>query len=90
MSYLSRSPVNNLAPKPYDRNTSVYAIVYTKMPGKEEHPRMKIKFTTLAENTASYMGLLGEWGWSILIEVENTRILLDTGGPRRYRSLQRS
>lgn len=51
---------------------------------------MKIKFTTLAENTASYMGLLGEWGWSILIEVENTRILLDTGGPRRYRSLQRS
>jgi len=42
---------------------------------------MKIKFTTLAENTASYMGLLGEWGWSILIEVENTKILLDTGGP---------
>jgi 7,8-dihydropterin-6-yl-methyl-4-(beta-D-ribofuranosyl)aminobenzene 5'-phosphate synthase len=51
------------------------------MPEKEEHSRMKIKFTTLAENTASYLGFLGEWGWSILIEVGNTKILLDTGGP---------
>lgn len=39
---------------------------------------MEIKITTLSENTGSH-GFLGEWGWSILIEAEGTRILMDTG-----------
>lgn len=39
---------------------------------------MAIKLTTLAENTASY-GFLGEWGLSILIEADGTRVLMDTG-----------
>ncbi len=40
---------------------------------------MNIRLTTLSENTASRMGLLGEWGLSILVEVEDLSILLDTG-----------
>lgn len=40
---------------------------------------MDIKITTLAENTASWLGLLGEWGLSILVEVDGIRILIDTG-----------
>jgi 7,8-dihydropterin-6-yl-methyl-4-(beta-D-ribofuranosyl)aminobenzene 5'-phosphate synthase len=39
---------------------------------------MGIKVTTLTENTANY-GLLAEWGLSILVEVDGTRILMDTG-----------
>jgi 7,8-dihydropterin-6-yl-methyl-4-(beta-D-ribofuranosyl)aminobenzene 5'-phosphate synthase len=39
---------------------------------------MEIRITTLSENTASY-GILGEWGLSILVEVEDLRILVDTG-----------
>jgi 7,8-dihydropterin-6-yl-methyl-4-(beta-D-ribofuranosyl)aminobenzene 5'-phosphate synthase len=41
---------------------------------------MNINITTLAENTAT-IGFIGEWGLSILIEADNNRILLDTGGP---------
>jgi 7,8-dihydropterin-6-yl-methyl-4-(beta-D-ribofuranosyl)aminobenzene 5'-phosphate synthase len=40
---------------------------------------MKIKLTTLSENTASRVGLLAEWGLSILVEVGNYKVLLDTG-----------
>jgi 7,8-dihydropterin-6-yl-methyl-4-(beta-D-ribofuranosyl)aminobenzene 5'-phosphate synthase len=40
---------------------------------------MKIKLTTLSENTASRVGLLAEWGLSILIEVDKYKVLLDTG-----------
>jgi 7,8-dihydropterin-6-yl-methyl-4-(beta-D-ribofuranosyl)aminobenzene 5'-phosphate synthase len=40
---------------------------------------MKIKFTTLSENTAGIIGLLAEWGLSILIEVDGYKVLLDTG-----------
>ena len=39
---------------------------------------MELSITTLSENTANY-GYLAEWGLSILIEVNETRILMDTG-----------
>jgi len=39
---------------------------------------MEIRITTLSENTAN-SGFLAEWGLSILVEVDGTRILLDTG-----------
>jgi len=39
---------------------------------------MEVKITTLSENTANY-GFLGEWGLSILVEVDGMRILMDTG-----------
>jgi 7,8-dihydropterin-6-yl-methyl-4-(beta-D-ribofuranosyl)aminobenzene 5'-phosphate synthase len=39
---------------------------------------MKIKITTLNENTANY-GFLAEWGLSILVEVDGLKILMDTG-----------
>ncbi len=39
---------------------------------------MEIKITTLSENTANY-DFLAEWGLSVLVEVDETRILVDTG-----------
>ncbi|MFC2036086.1 hypothetical protein ACFLUJ_08230 [Chloroflexota bacterium] len=39
---------------------------------------MQIRLTTLSEDTANY-GFLAEWGLSILVEVDETRILFDTG-----------
>jgi len=39
---------------------------------------MELKIATLSENTAGY-GVLGEWGLSILVEADGTRVLLDTG-----------
>jgi 7,8-dihydropterin-6-yl-methyl-4-(beta-D-ribofuranosyl)aminobenzene 5'-phosphate synthase len=39
---------------------------------------MAIRFTTLTENTANY-GFMAEWGFSILIEADGRRILMDTG-----------
>ncbi len=39
---------------------------------------MEVRITTLSENTANY-GSLAEWGLSILVEVDETRILMDTG-----------
>lgn len=39
---------------------------------------IKIKITTLSENTGTY-GFLGEWGLSLLIEADGKRILMDTG-----------
>ncbi len=40
---------------------------------------MSVLITTLSENTAGKVGLLAEWGLSLLIEVDNLKILLDTG-----------
>ena len=40
---------------------------------------MTLKITTLSENTADNLGLLAEWGLSILIETGDANILLDTG-----------
>jgi 7,8-dihydropterin-6-yl-methyl-4-(beta-D-ribofuranosyl)aminobenzene 5'-phosphate synthase len=40
---------------------------------------MDIKITTLSENTAGLPGYLAEWGLSMLIEADNTKILFDTG-----------
>jgi 7,8-dihydropterin-6-yl-methyl-4-(beta-D-ribofuranosyl)aminobenzene 5'-phosphate synthase len=37
-----------------------------------------VHITTLSENTAQ-LGFIAEWGLSILVETENSRILLDTG-----------
>ncbi len=39
---------------------------------------MSIQITTLSENTAN-IGLIGEWGLSILIEADGFKILFDTG-----------
>jgi len=39
---------------------------------------MGIKITTLSENTANY-GYLAEWGLSILVEIDEVTILMDTG-----------
>jgi 7,8-dihydropterin-6-yl-methyl-4-(beta-D-ribofuranosyl)aminobenzene 5'-phosphate synthase len=39
---------------------------------------MEIRITTLSENTANY-GYLAEWGLSILVEADGTRVLIDTG-----------
>jgi 7,8-dihydropterin-6-yl-methyl-4-(beta-D-ribofuranosyl)aminobenzene 5'-phosphate synthase len=38
-----------------------------------------LKITTLSENTADAMGLLAEWGLSVLVETDDIRVLLDTG-----------
>jgi len=40
---------------------------------------MSVVTTTLSENSAGRVGLLAEWGLSILLEVDNLKILLDTG-----------
>jgi len=40
---------------------------------------MKIRITTLSENTAAMGDFLGEWGLSILVETEDMSVLLDTG-----------
>jgi 7,8-dihydropterin-6-yl-methyl-4-(beta-D-ribofuranosyl)aminobenzene 5'-phosphate synthase len=41
---------------------------------------MRIKLTTLCENTAAKGGVLAEWGWSILVQVNEASVLFDTGG----------
>jgi len=41
---------------------------------------MKIRITTLSENTAGSGRFLAEWGLSILIETDKANVLLDTGG----------
>ena len=38
-----------------------------------------LRLATLSENTAKSLWLMGEWGWSILVEAEDERILFDTG-----------
>ena len=40
---------------------------------------MTITLHTLSENTAGSIGIQAEWGWSILVETEGKRILVDTG-----------
>jgi 7,8-dihydropterin-6-yl-methyl-4-(beta-D-ribofuranosyl)aminobenzene 5'-phosphate synthase len=40
---------------------------------------MGLRITTLSENTASIGDFLAEWGLSILVETDQTRVLLDTG-----------
>ena len=40
---------------------------------------MKLKITTLSENTAGLGNFLGEWGLSVLVETENSSLLFDTG-----------
>jgi 7,8-dihydropterin-6-yl-methyl-4-(beta-D-ribofuranosyl)aminobenzene 5'-phosphate synthase len=38
-----------------------------------------LRITTLSENTSAMGNFLAEWGLSILIETENSKVLLDTG-----------
>jgi 7,8-dihydropterin-6-yl-methyl-4-(beta-D-ribofuranosyl)aminobenzene 5'-phosphate synthase len=38
-----------------------------------------LRITTLSENTASMGDFLAEWGLSILVETDKTKVLLDTG-----------
>lgn len=40
---------------------------------------MELRITTLSENTAGSVNLLGEWGLSILIETDGANVLFDTG-----------
>ena len=40
---------------------------------------MKLRITTLSENTAGIGNFLAEWGLSILVETDEVNILLDTG-----------
>ena len=40
---------------------------------------MTLRVSTLSENTASIGEFLGEWGLSVLVEADTTKILLDTG-----------
>ena len=40
---------------------------------------MKLKITTLSENTAGLGNFLGEWGLSILVETEDLSLILDAG-----------
>ena len=40
---------------------------------------MGLRITTLSDNTAAIGDFIGEWGLSILVETETTRVLLDTG-----------
>ncbi len=40
---------------------------------------MQIRLTTISENTAGRVGVLAEWGLSILVEADDYRVLLDTG-----------
>jgi len=39
---------------------------------------MSIRIATLSENTANY-GVIAEWGLSILVDTDETKILMDTG-----------
>jgi 7,8-dihydropterin-6-yl-methyl-4-(beta-D-ribofuranosyl)aminobenzene 5'-phosphate synthase len=39
----------------------------------------KLRLITLSENSAKSLWLLGEWGWSMLIEADGLRLLFDSG-----------
>jgi len=41
---------------------------------------MSLRINTVCENTAGLFGMLGEWGLAVLVETEDKKVLLDTGG----------
>jgi 7,8-dihydropterin-6-yl-methyl-4-(beta-D-ribofuranosyl)aminobenzene 5'-phosphate synthase len=41
---------------------------------------MRVRISTIAENTAARPGIRAEWGLSILVQTEEAVVLLDTGG----------
>lgn len=43
---------------------------------------MTLRITTLSENTAMLGDFLGEWGLSVLVEMDGTTVLLDSGSGR--------
>jgi len=40
---------------------------------------MALRITTLSENTARLVDFLGEWGLSVLIEMDEPTVLFDAG-----------
>ena len=40
---------------------------------------MKVRLITLSENTAATPGFMAEWGWSIVVQVNDVSVLFDTG-----------
>lgn len=44
-----------------------------------EKRKLKVMLTTLCENTVAKPGLMAEWGLSILVQVNDFKVLLDTG-----------
>jgi 7,8-dihydropterin-6-yl-methyl-4-(beta-D-ribofuranosyl)aminobenzene 5'-phosphate synthase len=41
--------------------------------------KMRIRLKTIAENSANWLGILAEWGLSILVETDGVSVLVDTG-----------
>ena len=39
----------------------------------------RLRLVTLAENTVKWLWVLGEWGWSMLVETDDLKLLFDTG-----------
>lgn len=39
----------------------------------------KLRLVALSENTADWLWLLGEWGWSMLVQADGYNLLFDTG-----------
>jgi len=51
-----------------------------RMPDQDKEEReMTVRITTLIENTAGWVNVLGEWGLSMLVETDDCTILSDTG-----------
>ncbi len=39
----------------------------------------KLRLATLSENTAKWLWLIGEWGWSMCVEADGLKLLFDAG-----------
>ncbi len=50
-----------------------------RKPSGEKEETMRCRITTLAENTAGLPRLIGEWGFSALVETDEVTVLMDTG-----------
>jgi len=66
----------NCGPADTDLNSHT---AHMMMPIRERKNKMHIRISTIAENSASWLGFLAEWGISVLLEVDDTSVLLDTG-----------
>ncbi len=51
---------------------------------------MTIRITTLVENTAGWVNVLGEWGLSMLVETDELRVLSDAGASQAAAANARS
>jgi len=66
----------NCGPADTDLNSHT---AHMMMPIRERKNKMHIRISTIAENSASWLGFLAEWGISVLVEADDTSVLLDTG-----------